>query len=102
MSFSQIPYACRYADLLDPRLKQTAPTAVSQRASNTASSYGTSIASNIEAAAPATSQFTGDAHELQWKDVQTITTSGQVGRVYLIDTYAEGVHSFVIIPISPD
>lgn len=52
--------------------------------------------------ATATPPYTGDAYELTWADVQMIAGSNQiVGKTYLVDTYAEEVNSFVIIPISP-
>ena len=63
----------------------------------------TPISTGHGATAAATSQFTGDAYELTWEDARMIANSGEeVGKVYLIDTYAEAANSFVIVPISPE
>lgn len=59
-------------------------------------------ASKLDGLASTTmSQFTGDGYMLDWDDVRMIANSREdVDIPYMVDTYAETVRSFVIMPVS--
>lgn len=61
-----------------------------------------SDASKLDGLASTTmSQFTGDGYMLDWDDVRMIANSREdVDIPYMVDTYAETVRSFVIMPVS--
>ncbi|UNI15363.1 hypothetical protein JDV02_001900 [Purpureocillium takamizusanense] len=95
-------------DLDQPALEKIASTYTTKQHSevssfghNALSMAGEALEPDYGLALTTTSQYTGDAYELTWDDARMIAKSGQdVGKVYLIDTYAETAHSFVIMPVS--